>query len=180
MGTQPVCGKSNHSHFFQSSLFVTKLQTCPFSSFTMKFTSTLATTALLLCSASAFSPSSNNANNNRGHVEAQSTLAAPGFVGTAPSSFTPEPKMKSPTVRRPKWIVSSSTKEATPATPKAAMQASTVVPGIGRDEALAKKKMIAEKRQWTVAKQDEVQNRVSLLRERNAARLAQERGGLSP
>ena len=88
------------------------------------------------------------------NVEAQSTLAAPGFVGTAPSSFVPEPKMKSPTVQRPKWIVSSSVPRSnTSELPRLQWQASTVVPGMGRDEALAKKKLIAEKHQWKVAKQ---------------------------
>jgi hypothetical protein len=150
--------------------------------FTMRFTSTIATTALLLCSASAFSPSNKNANKNRANVEAQSTLAAPGFVGAAPS-FVPEPKMmKSPTVQRPKWIVSSSgTKKQTPPAAPKAMAATTVArPGLGQEEALAKKKLIAEKHQWELAKQQEVQSRVSMLRQRNAARLAQERGGLSP
>jgi hypothetical protein len=167
--------------FFHFATSQRNLQLAFFFFFTMRFTSTLATTALLLCSAAAFSPSNKNANNNRANLEAQSTLAAPGFVGAAPS-FVPEPKMKSPTVQRPKWIVSSSgTKKQTPPAAPKAMAATTVArPGLGQEEALAKKKFIAEKHQWEVAKQQEVQSRVSILRERNAARLAQERGGRSP
>lgn len=163
-----------HFFFLVPSHLLFTFTSNPFLPFTMRVSSAF-TTALLLCAsgAAAFSPSANNANHR--NIEAQSTLMEPPALVDG-AVVAPKKTIKPPTLKadvsRPKWVVSSSTKEeAAPATIKA---------GLGHDEFLAKKKMIEEKRQWEEQKQNEVQSRVSMIRERYAARVAAKNGGLSP
>lgn len=134
------------------------------------------TALLLLCAGveAAFAPSRKATNNDRHVLAAQSTLtrfSEGGFIIQEQPDSPPSPvlsrtlKGNANAARRPERLVSPSTKPA-PSTAKVAPS---------RDMIAAKKKMIEEKRHWEAEKELEVKSRVSMLRERNASRLAKQR-----